>query len=384
MKLLMLNSEYPPLGGGQGNANKHLFEVFNRQKDMDITIDMVVASTDTFRKETHEKGQIYFLDIGKENQNLHFQSAVELIQYTLKAFFYSITLIKRNRYNLIVAWAGVPAGFVAFLLNILFNIPYIVLLRGADVPFWDPRWQRLDRLVLCRVSPYIWKRAGGVYANSDGLRALAQSVWPKGAVGVICNGVDTELFAPSALQSAVNKRVVILSVGRLIPRKGFHDLIEALGDLTRFDFEVWIVGDGPERERLTAMAASKGLTERIRFLGIKPQSELATLYRQADIYCLSTLNEGMSNTVLESMACGLPVVTTNVSGNSELVTDNGFVVQPGDKDALRDGLTRLLSDIELQKSMGKMSRDRAEMFSWDNVAKQFYQAFSDAVKSNKT
>jgi len=384
MKLLMLNSEYPPLGGGQGNANKHLFEVFNRQKDMDIAIDMVVASTDTFRKEAHHKGQIYFLDIGKKNRNLHFQSAFDLIQYTLKVFFYSITLIKQNRYNLIVAWAGVPAGFVAFLLNILFNIPYIVLLRGADVPFWDPRWKRLDRLVLCRLSPYIWKRAGGVYANSDGLRVLAQSVWPKGAVGVIYNGVDTELFAPSALQSTVNKRVVILSVGRLIPRKGFHDLIEALGDLKRFDFEVWIVGEGPERERLTALAASKGLTERIRFFGIKPQAELAMLYRQADIYCLPTLNEGMSNTVLESMACGLPVVTTNVSGNSELVTDNGFVVQPGDKNALRDGLARLLSDIELQKSMGRMSRDRAKMFSWDNVVRQFYQAFLNAVKSDKT
>jgi glycosyltransferase involved in cell wall biosynthesis len=384
MKLLMLNSEYPPLGGGQGNANKHLFEVFNRQKDMDIAIDMVVASTDTFRKEAYHKGQIYFLDIGKKNRNLHFQSAFDLIQYTLKVFFYSITLIKQNRYNLIVAWAGVPAGFVAFLLNILFNIPYIVLLRGADVPFWDPRWQRLDRLVLCRLSPYIWKRAGGVYANSDGLRALAQRVWPKGAVGVIYNGVDTELFAPSASQSTVNKRVVILSVGRLIPRKGFHDMIEALGDLKRFDFEVWIVGEGPERERLTALAASKGLTERVRFFGIKPQAELAMLYRQADIYCLPTLNEGMSNTVLESMACGLPVVTTNVSGNSELVTDNGFVVQPGDKNALRDGLARLLSDIELQKSMGRMSRDRAKMFSWDNVVRQFYQAFLNAVKSDKT
>ena len=374
----MLNSEYPPLGGGQGNANKRLFEVFNRQQNMDLTIDMAVASTGAFRKESYQKGQIYFLDIGKKNQNFHFQSFGDLVKYTLKSFFKSISLLRQNKYHLVVAWAGVPAGFVAFLLNFLFNIPFIVLLRGADVPFWDPRWRWLDKLILCRLSPYIWKKARGVYANSAGLKNLAHKVWPDGKVGVLYNGVDTELFKPSE-ESHSHKSVVILSVGRLIPRKGFHDLIDALSALSGHNFELWIVGDGPERERLKLMASALELAEQVKFLGIQSQEQLVSLYKQADIYCLPTLNEGMSNTILEAMACGLPIVTTEVSGNSELVKDNGFLVPPSDREALRKSLSQLLGDRELRKSMGRLSRKRAEAFSWENTAEQFYQALIDTV-----
>lgn len=378
MNILMLNSEYPPLGGGQGNANKQLFDVFNRQQNMDLTVDMIAASTSASYKESYKRGQIYFLDIGKKNQNLHFQTFGDLASFTVKSFFKSVSLLRSHKYHLVVAWAGVPSGFVAFLLNIFFHVPFIVLLRGADVPFWDPRWKLLDRFILCRLSPYIWKKACRVYANSAGLKALAHKVWPDGTVGILYNGVDTEIFKPPQ-QSNARKSPVILSVGRLIPRKGFHDLIEALHELTYHDFELWIVGDGPERDRLTALAFDYGLTERVKFWGIQSQEQLASLYKQSDIYCLPSLNEGMSNTILEAMACGLPIVTTEVSGSSELVKDNGFLVRPGDKKALGKRLSQLLANDELRRSMGRLSRKRAETFSWENAAEQFYRAFIAAA-----
>lgn len=381
MKILMLNSEYPPLGGGQGNANKRLYDVFNRKQDMDdLTIDMVVASTGTFHKESCKRGQIYFLDIGKKKQNLHFQSFSDLARYTVKSFYTSTSLLRSHKYHLVVAWAGVPAGFVALLLNVFFNVPYIVLLRGADVPFWDTRWQLLDRLILCRLSPYIWKKAHSVYANSFGLKALVHKVWPNGTVGVLYNGVDTELFKPSQ-EYTTRKCPIILSVGRLIPRKGFHDLIKALYGLASHDFELWIVGDGPEHDRLIALASDYGISERVKFLGIKSYDQVASLYKQADIFCLPTRNEGMSNTILEAMACGLPIVTTEVSGNSELVKDNGFLVRSADIEALRKRLSQLLVDSELRKSMGKLSRERVEILSWENVAEQFYQVFINTVQT---
>ena len=141
MKILMLNYEFPPLGGGAANACFHFLKELTKIKN--LKIDLITSSTFSFKKEKFSSNiNIYYLNIGKNKRNLHFQTSKDLFFYSLRAYFFAKKLIKKNNYNLIHAWFGIPSGLIAFLLK----KPYIVSLRGSDVPFYNPRFYWLDKI----------------------------------------------------------------------------------------------------------------------------------------------------------------------------------------------------------------------------------------------
>ncbi len=372
MKILMLNNEYLPLGGGQANANYYLYKEFEKYKDLEI--DIITASIDKEKTEKTKIGKIYFLDIGKKGKNLHFQTSKELINYSLKSLSLAKKLIKQEKYDLIVAWSGVPAGYLSYRLNKKFQIPYIVLLRGADVPFWEERWKTLDKHIFSWLSPKVWRNATFVIANSQGLKEQALKISENQKISVIPNGVDISLFKPIKTKKE-NKKTIILGVGRLIPRKGLDYLIKSLGQLQNLNFELWLVGDGPEKENLQNLANESNISDKVRFLGIKDKKEIVGIYQQVDIFVLPSLNEGMSNTILEAMACGLPIIATNIAGNDELIKENGFTIPVKDEEALKEKLELLINDKSLRENMGKQSRKLTETMGWNVIADKFYGAF---------
>lgn len=374
MKLLMLNNEYPPLGGGQANANYYLYKEFEKYKD--IQIDIITSSTNEYKEQNTKIGKIYFLDIGKKDKNLHFQTSKELITYSLKSLSLAKRLIKQNKYDIIVAWSGVPAGYLAYRLNKKFNLPYIVLLRGSDVPFWEKRWYYLDKFIFSWLSPKIWKNATKTIANSKGLKEQALNVAPTQKIEVIFNGIDLKDFKPS---NNNNKIVKIFSAGRLIPRKSLDLQIKALSQI-KSNFSLNIAGDGPEKENLEKLISDLGMKNKIKLLGMKNKEEMKKLYSDSDIYLFTSKNEGMSNTILEAMASGLPIITTNVAGVEELIKGNGFIIGVDNESELKDKLDTLIKNKSLRNKMGNKSRKLAEQMSWSKIAKSFYTKFKEIKK----
>ncbi len=369
-KILMLNNEFPPLGGGQANAN--FFALKELEAYPDLQIDLVTASENQKKQEKFNKNsEIYYLDISKKGKNIHFQTIFDLIKYSWKAFFQSRKLIKQKKYDGILCWSGLPAGFLGYALNKLYKVPYIVLLRGSDVPFYEKRWQKLDKFIFSWLSPIIWKNAKQVIANSDGLRELAHKTAPKQEIGLIYNGVDTDFFKPDLEKK--NKKPIIISVGRLVERKNFSLLIQACEGL---DVIVQIIGDGPEKENLINLA--KKLKVDLDLTGIiKNKQKIAKKYAKADIFVLSSKNEGMSNAVLEGMASGLPCVVSDTGGSKELVQDkeNGFIVGIESADELSKKIKEFLKNPQKILTMGKNSRQKAEKMSWRELAKKFSKLF---------
>lgn len=184
----MLNYEFPPLGGGAGNATFYLLKEFSRYKDLQI--DLVTSSASKYKEERFSDNiKIYYLDISKK-ESLHYQTNRDLLTYTCRSYFFCKNLLKRSTYHLCHAFFGIPCGFVAMKLN----IPYIVSLRGSDVPFYNPRFYWLDKLFFKRLSEKIWKNSLRVIANSKGLRELTLKSFSSQKIEVICNGVDVEHF----------------------------------------------------------------------------------------------------------------------------------------------------------------------------------------------
>lgn len=367
VRVLMLNYEYPPLGGGAATACAHLLKEYSRHFP-GIQVDLVTSALGAGRVESPAPGiTLHFLDIGKRDRP-HFQSNRDLLAYTFRAGRYLRRLLARNRYDLCHAFFGIPCGFVARRTG----LPYLVSLRGSDVPFYNPRFYWPDRLLFRRLSRGIWREAAAVVANSAGLRRLALETAPDQPIEVIPNGIDTGTFHPGDAPGREGGAALrVLSVGRLIPRKRMDTLIRAAALLPPGSVELTIAGDGPERGALERLVAELGLRDRVRLTGRLEHDRLPALYREHDLFAMVSLNEGMSNTVLEALASGLPVVLSDTGGTAELLEhgENGLLLeQRADAESVAAALRVYTERPDLLAEHGRRSRLRAEAMSWTATA----------------
>ena len=365
MRILMLNYEFPPLGGGAANANYYMLKEFAKIKD--IEIDLVTSSKDSYSFEQFSKNiNIYKLDVGKKS--LHYWTFYEMLKWSIQAYFKASKLIKNQKYDVCHCWFGWPAGVIGWMFRK--KVPYIVGLRGSDVPGYNSRLRILDKLIFSQISKLVWAGAKRVIANSDGLRKLALKTNPDCKMDIIYNGIDTSEFKQS-----VNKEksdvLRLISIGRLIERKGYNYLIKALQGLD--GVKLTLVGEGNLKENLKKLAAS--LNVNLEFAGYVEHSKLVKYYHEADIFVLPSLNEGMSNTVLEAMACGLPLIVTDVGGTSELIKENGFVVSKRNSLAIKDVVSKFLENRRLLSTMGRISRYLAQEMSWKEVVKEYTKQY---------
>jgi glycosyltransferase involved in cell wall biosynthesis len=393
MRLLFLNYEYPPLGGGAANATAYLAEEFSRYDD--VCVDIVTASIDG-RYHTESIGDrvtVHRLPIGKNAKNLHFQSMRDLLVYAWKSYMFARKRMRTTRYDVMQAFFTVPCGVVAQALSHEFDVPYIVSLRGSDVPGYSDRFRWLYPF-LRPIVRCVWRQASRVVSNSRGLRELALQTSPKQKIDIIPNGVDTQRFVPASAKSesaSVPSKTrdagmlrLTLGASRITDRKGIKYLIEAMDALkTDIPFVLTVIGEGNAKARLERMVKDRGLTSRIDFAGRVPREETLAYYREADIFVLPSLNEGMSNAMLEALACGLPVITTRTGGAAELVREgvNGFLVKQGDADDLARALRTLAQDAALRKRMGAKSRLVAESMSWASVATRSVRMYRETLKN---
>lgn len=196
-------------------------------------------------------------------------------------------------------------------------------------------------------------------------------------VNVLRNGVDLGLFQPIDRVAERGRlgldHQTLLSVGNLVPLKGHDIVIRALSKLT--DKFLLIVGDGPERSRLEQLAKRLNVKDRVRFLGQVRHEQLPRIYGAADALVLASSREGWANVLLESMACGTPVVATNVGGNPEVIADEaaGVLMKERTVEALVDAIRRLFSDMPRREA----TRAYAENFNWDSPTQGQIEIFTN-------
>jgi glycosyltransferase involved in cell wall biosynthesis len=385
MRVLFFNYEYPPLGGGAGNASFYLLKEYAKIQDLEV--DFVTSSFDEqyHQEKVGNNITVHRLPIGKNEQNVHFQSQADLLRYTREALKFSKQLARQNHYDLTHSFFSVPCGYLSLKLKKKFGIPYIISLRGSDVPGYSERFTLLYKFITPIIKK-IWKHADFVIANSEGLKELALKSEPAHEIGVIYNGIDIYEFHPeSALKDSSKFRIICVS--RVTPRKGIRFLVQAFKTLSEkfSQVELVIIGDGNERKSLEDLARGLNLGEKVNFMGQVPHENLHEHYSKSDVFVLPSLNEGMSNTMLEALASGLPIVATDTGGTKELVTEgvNGFVVGMQDSKDLADKIEKLIEDNQLLNQMSLASRKRAEQLSWENVAAEYLKVYQETMNIDK-
>ncbi|WP_324780154.1 glycosyltransferase [Thiobacillus sedimenti] len=301
------------------------------------------------------------------------------------ASFFLLRRLKREGARLIDAHFAYPDGAAAVTLGRWLGLSVTITLRGTEVP--HSRDTRLRRRLARALGA-----ATRVFAVSDSLRRLALDL---GAAPekteVIGNGVDLGMFHPVDRHAArarydlPDRAQVLVSVGGLVERKGMHRVIDCLPMLIERHPDLHYVvvgGGGPEgdmRAELEAQAARLGLSDRVHFLGALPPEALKWPLSAADVFVLATRNEGWANVFLEAMACGLPVVTTDVGGNAEVVCHPGLgrIVPFGDAAALQAALDEAL-DAHWDRD-AILAYARANQ--WDARVAQLLRAFAPLLSS---
>ncbi len=379
MHILLLNSEYPPIGGGAGNASENIARCLVGLGQR------VTVLTSQYRglPRTETRAGVQIIRAPAIRRRLDRSKAYEQISFILGGGLRSLPLVMHARPDVTLAFFGMPSGAIALPLKWLFHLPYVVSLRGGDVPGFRPYDFGFYHNFASPLLRQIWRQAGAVVANSSGLRSLAQPFDRRIPIQIISNGVDTDIF--SAPERAWDPPR-LLFVGRVVYQKGLDLLIHALGNLQHLPWELTIVGDGPQRAMLEKLAAGLEIGERVRFAGWLKGPELVAEYHRANLFTYASRHEGMPNALLEAMACGLPAVASDIAGNEELVIpgETGLLVASESQQELEQALAALLPDPGRRAQMGEAARQRVVAhYPWERVAEQYLHLLERVVETGK-
>jgi glycosyltransferase involved in cell wall biosynthesis len=294
-----------------------------------------------------------------------------------------VRLGKRHPFDVIDAHFAHPEGIAAVLLGRIFHRPVVVTVRGVELRYQHQRSKRI-------LMSWALRRADRVIAVSDELRDLAVALGADPArVRTVPNGINANVFfrrnrTTSRTRHAIApSERIILSAGDLAELKGHHRGIAAVGQLndrgvtTRLLIAGGVGRSGRYAAALRQQVAARGLGERVTFIGEVTQEALAELMSAADVFCLASSTEGWPNVVNEALACGTPVVATDVGAVRQMVVDDryGTVVPVGDADALTDALGAAVTRRWNHHEISAWGRSR----SWDQVADDVLSQMSAIV-----
>lgn len=372
MRLLLINYEYPPLGGGAGTATAALVREFAGLGAQVLVLTS--AFGDLPRRE--QQGAVTIVRIPVVRRCADRSSVFEMITFMLSAAVSVLRETRAWRPDATLAFFGIPGGPVALWLKWVRGVPYVVSLRGGDVPGHQAAQLSRHHRITRPLIRFVWRHAAAVVANSAGLRREALLTAPALTIHSIPNGVDADRFQPlpPPVQAPSPGPVQLLFVGRASAEKGLLCLLDALARLKDLPWAINIVGDGPELAAIRAEAVRQGLADRLTCSGWLPRADLPERYRQADLFVFPSTDEGMPNTVLEAMASELPVVACRIAGCEELVDDQttGLLVPPRDPAALAQAIAQLVNDPVLRARFGQAARQRVERrFSWRAAAEAY-------------
>ncbi len=283
---------------------------------------------------------------------------------TAGAFLYAriVSMVRElhrtRKIDVIHSHAPLPCGHAAMLLSRELGIPYAVTVHGLDafstgqVSGKAGEWCR-------RISQHVYRSAGSVICISELVREqVLEGAGGSCRTSVIYNGVNPELFSPA---STPPDSLMILSVGNLIPIKGHELLIRSAASLAlEFPSLQWeIIGDGPERSRLQALANELRIADRIHFLGRQPRSQVAEAMRRCAVFVLPSRYEGLGCVYLEAMSAGKPVIGCKGQGIAEVIEHgrNGLLVGPDNEKELALAIAMLLRNDPGRRQMSIAARN---------------------------
>ena len=370
MKILMLNHEFPPVGGG---ASPVTLELAAQLVRMEHSVDVVTMHWgDLPRHERLHGIEVYRTWSIRKKADI--SRTHELATYLPGALFKTLSLVKRNRHDVIHCHFIVPGGPLARVVGSLTRTPFLITCHGTDVPSHNP-----DRFVLMHtlISPawrHIARTAGALVSPSAALRDSILRHCPQANVKIIPNGIHVEALAP------VEKARRIVMCSRMFAFKGFQYAIAAIRDL-ELDWQVDVIGEGPYLSELKRLA--QGSKTPITFWGWldKEDPQFRKLFREGAIFVFPSEAENFPTVLLEALAAGMAIVTSDAGGCPEVVGEAGILIKPKDTEAIRDSVLRLVQSSDERARLSQAALARVQQFSWESIANRYVDCYREVIEA---
>jgi len=375
LRILVLNYEYPPLGGGGGSFAAALCA---QMVKMGHSIRVVTGYYRGLpRVEVRDGVTIYRPRSWRRHQ--HTCGVGEMGLFLLTGFFPALRQTLTWRPHLLQAHFAVPTGVLSWVIRLLTGVPYVLSTQLGDVPGGVP--DQTDHLFKW-LKPFtvpIWRAAAQVTVPSRHIRALAQPSYPGVPMEVVHNGISLEGQALSPVAS--HQPVRLIFAGRFSPQKNLRFLIKVLQQVKDLGWRLELLGDGPEMPLIRAQVNLAGLARRVHFHGWVAPEKVAAIMSQGDILVLPSLAEGLPLVGVQALAAGLAILGSDIGGVVEVVRSglNGFLCPANDTDGFAGALRVMLTTDGLLPKMKAASRSLAEAFAIPNIAAQFQGIFQRVV-----
>lgn len=366
MRILMLNYEYPPIGGGASPITRALAEQLAQAGHAVDVVTMGYGKLPFLE----QFGTLRVFRVPALRHSPVRAVTIEMASYLVTGLLQCLRLTAREPYDIVHAHFLMPTGVLAAALRQIRRTPTIVTIHGSDVPGYNPdRFKRGHRL-LAPVWRALVRSADAIISPSRYLAGLLQESEPV-PIEIIPYG-----FTPHELPR-VARRQRILFVSRLFPRKGAQHVIEALAGLDTRGWEIVIAGDGPMLPELREQASRLGLA--VEFPGFVKGQALQELYASSAIFVMPSLRDNFPVVLLEALSAGCAVVTSAISGMPEVIEGAGLLVQPGDIPAIQAALTRLMADPELRAELGAQAQQRIRELAWERIVTQHIDVYQRVI-----
>lgn len=381
-KILIINYEYPPVGGGGGVICRDIAE------EICAAGHKVTVITSEFKDlPGHEiiNGveiiRVHVLFRGKQNV----ASLPSMLSYVPASISKANELLSKENYDIINTHFAIPSGPSGNFISKKFKIPNVLSIHGGDIfdpskllsPHKTPGLKQTVRKMLIE--------ADRVIAQSSDTKRNAESYYDVDrSIDIIPLGIkpnDFEIKTKKELGFSENKKILI-TVGRLIKRKNLEEFIDIFNKIKKdFNCELIIIGDGPERENIQEKINNLNLSSDIKLLG-RVSEELKFQYLNAsDIYVSTALHEGFGIVFLEAMECGLPIICYDRGGQVDFLKDNktGFLIKLGNTEFFYNKLSILLNDNGLRERVSSFNKDLIKKFYINNITQQYLAIFEEVL-----
>lgn len=378
MRILVLNHEFPPIGGGGGRAAEHICRTLaSRGYQIEVLTSYLKGLTPA-----EERDGYHITRVPCWRTQPFKASFISMGLYVFAGFLAGRQLIRASRPDLIHVHFAVPAGALAWALSKIYRIPYVLTAHLGDVPGGTPEktggWFRF-------VFPFtrpIWRSASAIVAVSEFTRGLALKHYSE-EIQVIPNGVDLDSPDPDCID--VNTLPRIVFAGRFMEQKAPVQIVRVLREIKDLPWECIMIGDGPLLGDVKNEIDASGLTDRFQLPGWIEPERVLEIFEKSDILFMPSLSEGLPVVGVQALSKGLAIVASRIGGFLDLVDEgkNGYMVDVGETGGFVARLKELLMDHQKLLSFRRCSLEKAKEFDINRVADGYEKLFAEILKMGK-